>query len=188
MVLAGVASFSLAVSTAWQNAGNSQAVLLSANHDAMLLAERIRPCVLTGGWQAGSIDGSASTGAAVLLWKGDTNPDGDVDYSEIMLIQHDPVKHQLDLYQAPVPLQIADYVCSYAHVFSQAAFVSTFKGSLTPTILCSNVTGAEFYVGSTSSATSMPFVEFALTVKSGTNSQIVYGDATLRSPLPVPAN
>lgn len=188
MVVGGVASFALAVSEAWQNAGSSQSVLLSANHDAMLLSEKIRPCVLTGGWQAGSLGGSSSTGAAVLLWKGDTNANTFVNYTEIMLIQHDPLTHQINLYQVPATYSGPDSVYSYSGVFSQAAFISTFKGSLTPTVLCKNVTGAQFYVGSTSSATSMPFVEFALTVQSGNASQVVYGDATLRAPKTVPTN
>jgi hypothetical protein len=186
MVLAGVASFSLAVSSAWQNAGNSQSVLLSGNHDALLLAERIRPCALTGGWVAGSVDGSSSTGAAVLLWKSDTNSNGLINYSEILLIQHDPVKKRINLYQVSAPP--VDSIYSYSNVFSKASCVSAFQSGLTPTVLCNNVSGAEFYVGSASSATAMPFVEFALTVQSGTSSQIVYGNATLHSPLPVPSN
>jgi hypothetical protein len=33
-----------------------------------------------------------------------------------------------------------------------------------------------------------PFVEFSLTVKSEDQTQVVYGDATLRAPLAVPTN
>jgi hypothetical protein len=50
------------------------------------------------------------------------------------------------------------------------------------------VIGAQFYVGSADSATALPFIEFSLTVKSGNQTQVVYGDATLRAPLAVPTN
>ncbi|MBV8780567.1 MAG: hypothetical protein JO353_04155 [Phycisphaerae bacterium] len=188
MVLAGVASFAMAVSTAWRNAGSSESILLSANHDALLLNEKIRACGLTGGWTSGSIDGSSTTGAAVLLWKGDANSDGFINYTEILLIQHDPKTSRINLYQTPTGYSGLNLVYSYLAVFSQSSFISLFKTGLTPTVLCSNVSGAQFYVGSPSSATARPFVEFALTVKAGSTSQIVYGDATLRNPLPTPSN
>jgi hypothetical protein len=77
---------------------------------------------------------------------------------------------------------------SYSTVFSQPSFIETFKDGLTPTILCNNVISAQFYVGPASSANANPFVEFALTIKSGNQTQVVYGDATLRAPLAVPTN
>ena len=188
MVLAGVASFASAVSTAWQNAGSSQSVMLSANHAALLLSEKIRGCGLTGGWNAGSIDGTASTAAAVALWKADTNGDGYINYTEMLVIQHDPVTDRLLLYQVPSTYSGMNLTYSYSTIFSNSAYISLFEYGLTPTVLCTNVTGAKFYVGTPSSATSLPFVEFALTVKNGTASQVVYGDAVLRNPLPVPSN
>jgi hypothetical protein len=188
LVMAALATFSLAMSTAWQNAGSSQDILLQANQDVRLLDARIRPCALTGGWQAGSLDGSTSQPAAVLLWTSDTNNSSTVNYSEIMLIEHDPATQQIDLYQAPVPLSVPDDVYSYSNVFSQASFISTFKEGLTPTVLCRNVVGAQFYVGPANSTTALPFVEFALTVKSGNQTQVVYGDAVLRAPLAAPTN
>src|SRR5580700_11331289 len=86
LVMAALATFSLAMSTAWQNAGSSQAILLAANQDVRLLDAKIRPCGLTGGWQPGSLDGTASKPAAVLLWTADTDKSSTVNYSEIMLI------------------------------------------------------------------------------------------------------
>jgi type II secretory pathway pseudopilin PulG len=188
LVMAALATFSLAMSTAWQNAGASEDILLQANQDVRLLDAKIRPCALTGGWQAGSLDGSASLPAAVLLWTADTNSSATVNYGEIMLIEHDPATEQLNLYQAPVPLAVPDTVYSYANVFSQASVISTFKEGLTPTVLCRNVVAAQFYVGPANSTIARPFVEFALTVKSGNQTQVVYGDATLRAPLAAPTN
>jgi len=188
LVIAGLAAFSLAMSTAWQNAGSSEAILLAANQDVRLLDAKIRPCALTGGWQPGSLDGTSAQPAAVLLWTADTNASSTVNYSEILLIEHDPVAQQIKLYQAPVPLLVPDVVYSYATIFSQASFIDTFKDGLTPTVLCNNVVGAQFYVGPADSATARPFVEFTLTIKAGTQTQVVYGDATLRAPLAVPTN
>ena len=188
LVMAGLAAFSLAMSTAWQNAGSSEAFLLAANQDVRLLDAKIRPCVLTGGWQSGWLDGTTAKPAAVLLWTADTNNSATVNYSEIMLIEHNPATQQILMYQAPVHLLVPDVVYSYATDFSQASFITTFKDGLTPTVLCNNVIGAQFYVGPADSATARPFVEFALTIKSGSQTQVVYGDATLRAPLPVPTN
>jgi hypothetical protein len=188
LVMAALATFSVAMSTAWQNSGSSQAILLGANQDVRLLDAKIRPCGLTGGWRAGSLDGTAQQPAAVLLWTADGNTSGTVNYSEIMLIEHDPVAQQIKIYQAPVPLTLPDVVYSYANVFSKAGFIDTFKEGLTPKVLCSKVTGAQFYVGTASSETGRPFVEFTLTVKAGNQTQVVYGDATLRAPLAVPTN
>lgn len=188
MVMAGLATFSLAMSTAWKNAGTSQAVLLTANQDIRLLDAKIRPCGLTGGWEPGAIDGSAANPAAVLLWVADTNKSTTINYSEIILIEHDPGSQQIKLYQAPVPLTVPDLVYSYTNVFSQTSFIDSFKQGLTPTVLCNNVAGAVFYVGEANSATARPFVEFALTVQNGNQTQIVYGDATLRAPLAAPTN
>ncbi len=183
--LAGVA---MAMSTAWQNAGASEAALLSGNHDICLLDAKIRPCALTGGWRAGALDGSVSPGAAVLLWTADNNSSSTINYSEIMLIEHDPRSAQINLYQAPSPLVGPDTVYSYSNVFSNPSFIETFKTGLTPTVLCKNVIGAQFYVAPADSATARPFVEFALTVKSGAMTRVVYGDATLRAPLLPPGN
>jgi hypothetical protein len=73
LVMVALATFSLAMSTAWQNAGASQDILLQANQDVRLLDAKILPCALTGGWQPGALDGSASQPAAVLLWTADNN-------------------------------------------------------------------------------------------------------------------
>jgi hypothetical protein len=188
LVMAGLAAFSLAMSTAWQNAGSSEAILLAANQDVRLLDAKIRPCALTGGWQTGSLAGTAAQPAAVLLWTADTNASSTVNFSEIMLIEHDPVAQQIKLYQAPVPLLVPDVVYSYTNAFSQPSFIDTFKDGLTPTVLCSNVVGAQFFVGPANSPTARPFVEFALTIKAASQTQVVYGDATLRAPLPAPTN
>jgi hypothetical protein len=188
LVMAALATFSLAMSTAWQNAGSSQAILLAANQDVRLLDAKIRPCGLTGGWQPGSLDGTAQQPAAVLLWTADSSASPTLKYSQIMLIEHDPLVQQIKMYKPSLPLSVPDLVYSYANVFSQAAFISTFKSGLTPIVLCKNVVGAQFYVGPAASATARPFVEFALTIKSGNHTQVVYGDATLRAPLAVPAN
>jgi hypothetical protein len=188
LVMAAVASFSLAMSTAWQNAGSSQACLLSANQVGRLLDAKIRPCALTGGWTPGSLDGTATPPAAVLLWAADTNSSSTINYSEILLIQHNPQTRQLLLYQAPTPLVAPDTVYSYSNDFSQSSFISSFAQGLTPTVLCNNVIGAQFYVAPPDSTTSSPCVEFTLTVQSGNQTQVVYGNATLRAPLPVPTN
>jgi type II secretory pathway pseudopilin PulG len=188
LVMAGLAAFSLAMSTAWQNAGSSEATLLAANQDIRLLDAKLRPCGLTGGWQAGSLDGTAQPPAAVLLWTADNNNSSTINYSEIMLIEHDPQAQQIKLYQAPMPLTVPDAVFSYATLFSQSSFINTFKDGLTPTVLCSNVVGARFYVGPATSASATPFVEFALTIQSGNQTRVVYGDATLRAALAVPTN
>jgi Tfp pilus assembly protein FimT len=188
LVMSALATFSLAMSTAWQNAGSSQASLLAANQVVRLLDARIRPCGLTGGWRQGSLDGSAQQPAALLLWTADTNASSTVNYSEITLIEHDPAAQQIKVYKAPVPLAVPDAVYSYAGFFSHASFIDTFKQGLTPTVLCSNIVGAQLYVGPANSAAERPFVEFTLTLKSGNQTQVVYGDATLRAPLAVPAN
>ncbi len=184
MVMGGLATFSLAMSAAWQNAGASESALLSANHAVQLLQAKIRPCALTGGWRAGN----GSDHAAVLLWTADSNADTFVNYSEILLIEHDPATHRINLYKAPVPLLVPDVDYSYSGLFSQASFIDTFRTALTPTILCNNVTDARFYVTSNNSATARPMVEFSLTVQNGSQTQQVYGDAVLRAPLAVPTN
>jgi hypothetical protein len=188
-VLGALASFALAMASAWKQAEQSQSLSLRGQAAVLRIADLLHNARLVGPVRAGAIENPVS-GAAVLLWGEDTNSDGLIQGSEVRMIEHDVANDRLVLYSG-TPAETATW--SYATVFSDPAVLDVFKSGHTPTPLANGIDGAVFEATGTGSATSNPSLSFALKLhrESATGAQrvaIQYGTATLRAPLAEPGN
>jgi Tfp pilus assembly protein PilW len=195
LIMGAMAAFCMAMSTAWKSAEKTQAVTLLGNQVVMRVQNEIRNAKLIGACTAGSSDGSA-TGAALLLWKQDTNGDGYIQGNEVEMIEHDTTNHTLKLYSIGQADGAGTW--SYSTVFTAATTPANFKLNRQSTPLASGVYGAVFSTNGTSGTTLNPNFRFALKLmvddaqSAGVGGEqklmVQYGTATIRAPLPAPSN
>jgi hypothetical protein len=200
LVMTAVAALSMAMATAWRSAGKTQSVALKGNFVTRQVQNEVRNARLIGACRAGASDGSGS-GAAVLLWKTDTNSDGFIQGNECELIAHEPATNTLVLY----PSGTADGAgtWSYSGTFTASASLDQFKVNRPSKIIAHGVHGAIFQTSGTSGLTNNPVFKFALKVMKddsqtasgngggvgGAGELLVqYGGASVRAPVAPPAN
>jgi hypothetical protein len=189
LVMSALATFTLAMCSAWQGAGQTATLTLKGNQIAAVIQKEVRNSLLLGACQAGSSDGSAAA-AAVLIWKNDLNSDGFIQAGEVDMLMHDTANHQLVLYSG-TPSDLT--LWSYSTVFKASGTISGFISGRHPVVLASNVYGVVFATSSATSTTLNPSLQFALKILSndaaGTPQMMVqYGAVTLRSPAAQPNN
>lgn len=194
LVMSALSAFSLAMSTAWKNASQSQAITLVGNQAVFRTQKEVSNAKIIGAVRAGSMDASGS-GAAVLLWAGDTNNDGYIQLAEIEMIEFDPANHVLQRYAAGHG--DASSRVSWA-VFTDPALFDNFKVGRTAQPMARNVYGAVFQTSGTSGSSAYPSLKFALKLAAdstagqsgmiGSDPQVFvqYGTATVRAPLAQP--
>lgn len=200
LVMSAVAALSMAMATAWRSAGKTQSLTLKGNFISRHVQNEVRNARLIGACRAGTSDGTG-TGAAVLLWKTDTNSDGYIQGNECELIAHDTTNHTLILY----PSGTADGAgtWSYSGTFTASASLDQFIINRPSKVIAHGVYGAIFQTSGTSGTTNNPVFKFALKMMSD-DSQIAtgngggiggagqllmeYGGAAVRAPLAAPAN
>jgi hypothetical protein len=189
LVLGALASFTLAMASAWKHAEQSQSLAVRGQATSMRVAEMLHRARLVGPVRAGALDNPVSS-AAVLFWAEDTNSDRLIQGSEVRMIEHDIANSRLVLYSGTAA-ETATW--SYATVFSDPGVLDVFKSGHTPTPLANGIDGALFEVAGTGSTTSNPSLSYALKLRreSATGAErlaIQYGTATLRAPLAAPGN
>jgi len=194
LVMLAVASFSLAMGTAWRRSSELESLTLRARQAGARVAREIRDGKLITTFRAGSLDGSAPA-AGVMIWKEDTNGDGKIQGAELELIEHNTGAHQLTIYRAGQGNNTI--VLAWAAV-SDPAVISNFKIGRTGVPLARGVYGALFNASATTSTTQQPTLEYALKLvyepptssvveTSTTGSYTEYGTAAVRAPLPKPS-
>lgn len=191
LVAGALTAFSLAMLSAWKHAEQTQALTLTGNQVVLRIQNELRSARLIGACRAGSSDGSAP-GAAVVLWKQDFNGDGKIQASEMEMIVHDTVNHELRLYRTGQPDPDPNQVWSYS-TFSDASVFNLFATGRQSVLLARGVQGAVFQTSGTTGASQNPSLQFALKLKAenasmpGSPQQLVqYGVATVRAPLAQP--
>lgn len=198
LVMAALASFSMAMASAWKSAEETQALTLRANQAVFRIEKEIRNARLVGACRLGSSDGSAA-GAAVILWKVDTNNDGYIQGDECEMILHDTTNHSLILYPTGFADSAGTWSCS--GTFSASTVLGQFPTNRTPKTMVHGVYGAVFETSNTTSTVNSPSLGFALkmmvdesssstsTVSGGGSQQIIAnGTATVRAPIARPTN
>jgi hypothetical protein len=190
MVMSALATFTLAMCSAWQSAGQVQTLTMIGNQVVLRIQNEIKNARLLGACSAGSSNGSAS-GAAIMIWKSDTNGDGLIQGSEVEMIYHDTANNQLMLYSG-TSADTATW--SYSTVFTNSTVINTFKTGRTPTLFAPRIYGAMFQTTDASSTTLKPNLQFALKLLTNDSSPgtpqlyVQYGTATIRSPIAIPNN
>lgn len=200
LVMGAVAAFSLATSGAWKSAEKTQSLTLHGYQASWRISKQVRSARLIGASRAGSSEG-VGAGAAVIIWKTDTNGDGYIQGDECEMIAHDPVNHRLILY----PSGYADGVgtWSYSGTFTASSVLTQFPTNRPSMTLANGVYGAVFETSGTSGTAVNPSLKFALklmvddaasgggassAVGGGARLMVENGAATVRAPLAQPAN
>jgi Tfp pilus assembly major pilin PilA len=200
MVFSALAAFSMAMATAWRSAETTQAVTMKINFVNAQVQNEIRNARLIGACRVGSSDSSAA-GAAVLIWKTDTNQDGFIQGNECELILHDTTNHNLLLY--PTGTSDGAGTWSYSGTFNAATSLDQFILNRPSKVLAHGVYGAIFQSTGTNSATNSPALKYALkmmvddarpngghggVIGGGGQVTVEYGGATVRAPIAAPSN
>jgi len=174
LVMAALAAFSLSMSTAWSCAGQTQALTLRGNQAVAWIQKEVRNARLLGAVRAGSINGSGTSGAAVVMWKADTNGDGFIQGAEVEMIEHDLVNHTLKIYSAGQGDAAAKWQWT---VFTDPAVCDQFKVGRSAQIVAKDVYGASFATSGTGSASQSPSFQYALKIVANETSSAALGDS-----------
>lgn len=194
MVMASLAAVWSAVGQTWSNTTSSQQISLSGNQAALRLEDLLRQSKYVCQYTSGSLDGSASKAASVLLWKNDswsvapaTSADGKPQLGELLLIEHSVPDQKIYVYE-PIASSAMD-----ASQKSRAGGVATWSdlsASTTPTTfktydfvrkktLAESVSGASLYLPAQTTSARQG-LEFTLKLSRSGTTSIVYGTGTLR--------
>ncbi|HWP41145.1 MAG TPA: hypothetical protein VNL70_09485 [Tepidisphaeraceae bacterium] len=195
LVMSALAAFTLAMSSAWRQAEQTQSATIIANQVSAVLQEQVRQARLLGAWRAGSISGSGES-AAVMLWKEAADGDGIIQDSELSLIEFDPTGHRLMIYPAG---QGSGANVPYS-TFTSTAVIDSFKAGRTARPMARGIWGASFKVSGTGGVGQVPRLQFALRIVPENRDDnggitpdvqarplIQYGQTTLRAPAAIPS-
>jgi hypothetical protein len=188
LVMGAVAAFVTAAGTHWRSSEPGQSVHLAQGQVTVRLQHIVRDSRLIGATRSGSLDSSGAA-AALLLWRADSNEDGQIQLSEIALIEHDRTQAALLVYELRLPAEMSsaersarDHTVSYDAIAEPSA-PEAFRSieHVTPVPLARGISGARFHVHS-AGRNQRPALEFALRVNRGGSDGIEYGSATMRGP------
>jgi Tfp pilus assembly protein PilW len=178
IVLAALGGFTTSVGQYWRTSDSAQSAFLAADMGVDRLNMLVRSAQMIGSAVAnGSLDNSAPA-ASCMLWT-DDNVDGKIQYSEITLLQFDPVNQRLVEYTiAPTATNATTQVAS---LMSAATFLSL--PNVTATAIVHELGACEIY-SVNSAAGVRPSLEFVLQMQTSDKSSasLVYMTAALRGP------
>lgn len=187
LIASALASLAYAVSQQWQSADGSQSIGLISRQAMLRLESTLRSAKYVGYVAADASKTqngkTAMTGAGVIFWAGDANADGQMQLSEIAMIEHDGFNSSLVIWTAPNPNP--NGVC-FATDIDSAADVTNFKKVASSKVMIPDVTGAVFTVQNSGSASQKPAIEYTLTFTKSGQQTVRYGMVTLRSPTTTP--
>jgi prepilin-type N-terminal cleavage/methylation domain-containing protein len=203
LVAMATAAICLSFAQDFEQADVSQSVDMQASLMTVRLESILRQSKEIGLVRAGSLDGSASKAAAVMVWlNNNTAPTGSMQLSEIGLIQHDPTTSKVYLYRAVFPssmtsqqIALVNLSYSYASICASTA-PEDFKALpyVTAEPIAHNVTGLRVDAQNVATWPLKPTVDFAMKVylagvKDNNGNQATpsktayqYGSVTLRAP------
>jgi hypothetical protein len=212
LVVGALGAMMTAVGRGWIASDAVKASSSFANQSAAHLRQVVRGAKQIGLVRFGSLDGSASPDAAVMLWKTDALKtvangdgtfryvtDGKVQFSELGMIEHfigaDAAHSELRYYQVAFPSnwtaqqkQAADTPDLADDEIYKSTEVETFKGleNVQYTVLARNIIGCTFKRIDGTSVT-RPALEYTLRIqKSDGSIDVEYGTIALRSPTTLP--
>jgi Tfp pilus assembly protein FimT len=202
MVMGATAALMGAVGQGWQQSESTDQSASTATQAHLRLQRIIKSAKQLGYYRAGSFASpSSANGAAVLMWKADTNLDGKAQYSELAVLEY---HHDADPYDAMTIRQYQILSSStqadaqteidstdYYNVLYSSTFYTQFmqRSDLAYTIVARNVAAAEFHKTDSSSKI-RPAFEYVLSLKRGTSDQteVEYGTAAERVATTLPVS
>ena len=199
MVVAAAAGVMTAVGRGWQQTESVQLTSSVSTMSALRVQEILRSAKQLGTVHTGSITGYPTQGAAVMMWKGDYNSDGKVQFSELAMLEHQP---NIDGTKGTIVYWDVCFPSSWSSSQKSAAdstmaddcmygttVIEDFKSmaNVRSTTKASGVAGAVFKKID-SSATVRPQFEYRLKFqRSDGTTTLEYGTVTIRTPATMPA-
>lgn len=178
-MMSALAAFTMAVGSYWRSTSGTQCATLAANQAVVRIQQRLADTRRLGYCRAG---GGGGAGAAIVYWPSDTNGDGQMQFTELRVLMHNPTSKTIELY-VPALLGGASDSAWSVTAFRDPTAVDLLTAGQTPTTIAARVTAATFAADQATSTTLFPTFQFWLEVEQsdGTTSN-EYAAATLRSP------
>lgn len=179
-----VCSFTFAAGTAWRGHEAGMTVEQLANLTSVRINSLVQTSGLFGAWSAGDLDDPDQTPrASVMIWTRDRNADGQIQTSEISLLEFDPSTGHLNCWAKPEPK--IDETWTYA-AFTAATAFDLMKTRSNRRALVSGVSGAAFSVSAGPGANGRPTLSYQFRSAVAGQVESFGGAAAIRAPAAVP--
>jgi prepilin-type N-terminal cleavage/methylation domain-containing protein len=176
LVLSAMSFFLFGVGDIWHQTDAGQSIYLAANRATDRIDRLVRGAKLL---DPDFTPGTGATPAACMIWAADNNGDGEIQLSEMVLLQYDPITQTLFQYAIPASVTPNPDTTSVT-LLSPAAFIATAGVVATPIV--HNVTACTFNVVPADLITAnAPILEVVMTVSDGRSSTTVYSTAAVRA-------
>jgi len=200
MVAAAVGAVMMSVGQGWTASEAVQQNSTLTSQGVLRVQKVLRCAKQIGTTRVGSISSHPTQAAAVMLWKGDVNSDGKIQFSELAMIEHhydssNPDNCTLLYWDVSFPSgwtnaakQSADSTMADDCIYD-ANVIETFKGmsNVRSTVEATNVVNAQFKKTDSSSKI-RPTFEYALKFDRAGVTTVKYGTTSLRTPTTIPAS
>jgi prepilin-type N-terminal cleavage/methylation domain-containing protein len=190
IIFAALAGLSLAMSNGWQATGNQDNLQVARRQTSTQMYHNIRAAKYIGAATAdnSSGGGSGGQGAAVIFWKGDSDPGKTMYAYQVAVIEHDLATATLRLYQLPQTANGAMTEFKDCDVDDSGDIEKLKKlPGVTCQVIGRNVVSVTFKMLPISSTRQSQALEFQIKYKSGEQEQLEYGTATVRVPQAPPS-
>lgn len=193
LVVGAVASFALALSTAWRDSEQAQGAGLASNQTLLRLRQVLGGAKRLGYCQAGSLS-DASSRATLLIWLVDgqpergTEPDGKMQVTEMAMLDYNAAEKTLDLYTVPSYIPVGAALPASALTAPSQSDLA-FARTLPRTPLAGRVLGTRFSVEAPDSTYLHPRLRYEIRFdrRDAAGRWVVEsGVISLRSPAAVP--
>jgi hypothetical protein len=200
MVAVAIGAVITSVGQGWLSSEAVQQNGTLTSQGVLRIQKILRSAKQIGTTRVGSINSHPTQAAAVMLWKGDVNGDGKIQFSELAMIEQtydssDPGNCKLIYWDVLFPTswtsaakQAADTTMADDCIYD-ANVIETFKAmaNVRSTTEATNVVNVQFKKID-SSSTLRPVFEYSLKFERNGVTTIKYGSTSLRTPTTMPAS
>lgn len=189
IILLALSAVMASVAQGWTYTENTQGYVLAETAGMHRIERLLRDARLTGAYSTGSVDGSGSTPAYMLLWAEDRQANETIEIGEVALLEHDPESQTVLVWEIPGQTTWHDQTISQS-LLADATNITSFKqiAQVRPRTLAVNVKAMALWVHSPTGDQQQPSVEYTLTfarpARRGNHQAdevTRYGSATLRA-------
>jgi hypothetical protein len=178
IIAAAVAAFTVSTATAWRETEASQTAENMSHIACARMNNMVHEALMLGAVRPGDVDNPASTApAAVMMWSFDGNGDGQIQTSEITLIEFDRAAGRLNLRSKRAPQEDATWTPAQ---FNNPSAIDVFRDRANTTRMGSRLTGVAFTVRY-KSTNERPRLEYVYRTSVSGRAEKFFGSASLRS-------
>jgi hypothetical protein len=202
LVMSAIAALLSAVAMGWEQSGNSQANSVHRVQAHARIQRILKGVKQLGTVRPGSVSGTTSLPAAVMLWKSDDNADNKVQFSELALLVHEGTpgtpQAYVSFYDVAYPsswsaeqraaADSAPPVVTEEDVYKDSS-IDTFRTMtyVRKQRVASNVVGVAFTRTDGANIT-RPSLDYVLKFKKDNEVHVEYGTTAVRTPSTLPAS